>query len=373
MSKRTDTVWEAAPHTVAKITMLGHYLFVWFSVLGTTFRGRDLWYIDGFAGPGEYTNFSSGSPRAAIKAAEAALQNPQWKAGKIRCFFIEENKARFAHLSQLVAGLTIDKRVTVQIFLGTFVEGIEWLKSQTVNPFASDNPVFSFIDPFGTRGLWFEAVSDLLSRPSCEVLINFDSDGVSRVLKAGEDANHVENLNRLFGTSTWQEELDVGLGLTMLSRKAVDFYLRLLRDLPKVDYAFPFEMTSKKGLVNYHLVFASQHPKGLQKMKESMRKIDQSGEFTFCDAHVGQQNLFSTDNMSFYARQLSEKFRGRTVSYPEIERFALNESPFLNCKAMLRTLEESGMIEVTCNKPRRRVGTFPDGSSISVRFIGGGA
>lgn len=371
MSKKMGTIWEAPPHTIAKIVMLGRYLFVWFSMLGRTFKNKDLWYIDGFAGPGEYKNFNNSSPIAAIKAAEAALKSTNWQGGKIFCLFVEEDKARFDHLSKLVSHLTLDDRVVVLLHNGTFSDGIAWLKKQSKNPFTSNSPLFSFIDPFGAKGLWFDVVKDLLSRPTCEALINFDSDGVSRILKAGKDANHEENLNQLFGTTNWNGALNPSLGLTELSRRAVDFYLDCLRLVPKVEYVFPFEMTSKKDLVNYHLVFASQHPKGLEKMKEAMLKIDQSGEYTFCDAHVGQLNLFRPDNVDIYAKKLSDALMGRTVPISEVEKFALNNSPFRNSKAMLKLLENLGNIEISCSKTNRRKGTFPDDSTITIRFIGG--
>ena len=67
MSKKMPKIWEAPPHTLAKIEILRSYLHAWFSILGSTFTGRDLWYLDGFAGPGEYTNSPDGSPIAAVK------------------------------------------------------------------------------------------------------------------------------------------------------------------------------------------------------------------------------------------------------------------------------------------------------------------
>lgn len=69
MSKKQDTVWSARPHTLAKIAILSSYLEKWFSILGYSFSGKNLWYVDGFAGSGEYGEGQDGSPIAAMKAA----------------------------------------------------------------------------------------------------------------------------------------------------------------------------------------------------------------------------------------------------------------------------------------------------------------
>ena len=62
-----------------------------------------------------------------------------------------------------------------------------------------------------------------------------------------------------------------------LTGQVLDFYKRRLRTPPKVRYVFAFTMNSRHGQLNYHLVFASQHPRGLEKMKEAMRQVDRSG------------------------------------------------------------------------------------------------
>jgi three-Cys-motif partner protein len=51
--KPTD-LWDAEPHTLAKIEIVRRYLFLWFSILSK--KSNRLVYIDGFAGPGGYKN-----------------------------------------------------------------------------------------------------------------------------------------------------------------------------------------------------------------------------------------------------------------------------------------------------------------------------
>ncbi len=71
--KRSDIVWKAEAHTIAKIAILKSYLYAWFHILGGSPRSHNLLYIDGVAGPGRYTNHSEGSPTAALVAAREVL------------------------------------------------------------------------------------------------------------------------------------------------------------------------------------------------------------------------------------------------------------------------------------------------------------
>jgi hypothetical protein len=51
-SIKPKSLWEAKPHTLAKIEIVGRYLYLWSSILGANSANKRLVYIDGFAGPG---------------------------------------------------------------------------------------------------------------------------------------------------------------------------------------------------------------------------------------------------------------------------------------------------------------------------------
>ena len=372
MSHRQDTIWQAEPHTIAKIEMVRAYLFVWLSILAAKFAGTGLWYIDGFAGPGEYTNYPDGSPVAAIKAADRALTDAsRWIAGDVHCVFMEEDARRFANLTERIAELPPRDRRHVHLFEDTFVGGMERLGRQNPNPFVARSPIFAFIDPFGPRGLAFSVVRQLLSGPACEVLINLDSDGIARVYRAGESANHRERLNEVFGDTDWEQELQ-GVSREGTASKVLDMYKRRLRAIPKVNFAFAFGMLSKGDRLDYHLVFASQHPLGLEKMKEVMKRIAGDGSYTFSDEHDGQQTLFRFDEPEFHAVQLEKFFLGRTIPYAEVHAYALNESPFVNPKKMLTFLESTNRVTVASSNTARRKCTYPEDMQrgITIRFHG---
>lgn len=191
MSRNQSTLWEAPPHTLAKIELLRGCLHAWFPILGCQCRNCDLWYLDGFAGPGEYLNSPDGSPIAALQAATAALQDAtRWTAGQIRCVFMEEDEKRFRNLQSRLQRFEAPSRISVEPMLGTFTEGLNSLKQRADNPFRASCPLFAFIDPFGPKGLSFSEVANLLNRPRSEVLLHLDSDGIKRIYRGGEAANH---------------------------------------------------------------------------------------------------------------------------------------------------------------------------------------
>lgn len=371
MSKKQDTVWSARPHTLAKIAILRSYLEKWFSILGSTFPGKNLWYVDGFAGPGEYEGGYEGSPVAAIKAADKALTlvGNRWKARAVRCVFIEEDAARFGNLQRCLNRCSIDSRITIAPTNSSFVEGIEALQRADDGPLRCGEPIFAFIDPFGAKGMPFAVVRDLLTRRTVEVLINLDSDGINRIYEAGDWADHDRVLTEVFGDRSWESLRTVERSHERM-QAILSLYKCKLLAIPNVRYVFAFEMRSGSRSIDYHLVFASQHSLGLEKMKESMKQLDQDGTYRFCDEHVGQGQLFNFSDHLHHANGMLERFRGATVSYDVVNDYALNESPFVNAKGMLKELEQRNLIEVSANGQRRK-NTYPsDRLTMEVWFRG---
>ncbi|MHB8231544.1 MAG: three-Cys-motif partner protein TcmP [bacterium] len=92
---KKDKIWEILPHTEAKHAILKKYLAAWLPIM-TRFNGNII-YIDGFAGPGEYSGGKDGSPIIAIKAI---LEQKEIIHSNIRMVFIEDNEDRCGFLEQ---------------------------------------------------------------------------------------------------------------------------------------------------------------------------------------------------------------------------------------------------------------------------------
>ncbi len=134
-SKKFDVTWKAEPHTIAKIKLLQAYLKAWLSILGISRRGEQLLYVDGFAGPGEYTNYPTGSPIAAIDAAKSVLatHGDKWIAGDVHCAFIDAAPDRIAHLTRKVNQTPKPGRVHTYIHGVAFVDGLALVKKESAS------------------------------------------------------------------------------------------------------------------------------------------------------------------------------------------------------------------------------------------------
>lgn len=91
----STTTWGLDPHTRAKHDILRAYLSAWLPML-SRWHGRVL-YIDGFAGPGEYTGGETGSPIIAVRALLDHGFFPRM-SGEFVFLFIEKGPARLAYL-----------------------------------------------------------------------------------------------------------------------------------------------------------------------------------------------------------------------------------------------------------------------------------
>ena len=368
MPSKMRTVWKAKPHTLAKIELLGDYLIRWFQILGISgiSREKDLIYIDGFAGPGEYENHSKGSPLEALIAAKKARADSRttWKAGTIHCVFIEENRKRFENLKARIEPFDSSPEVKIHLINDQFVAGLQSFGQAMPAVLNSYNPLFVFLDPFGAKGIPFATVKSILNNFYSEVLINLDADGIARIVRANEDGSHELLLNEIFGNDQWKT-IPQKAPFSQQCQQVLSIYKTNLR--LEASYVYSFEMRTSQKALNYYLVFASKHPRGLEKMKESMKKIDQDGSFRFVDTNVGQLIIFRDDQTISYAEQMHTFFLGQSVNYKVINDYALNETPFVNPKAMLKHLEENEKVVVSASAPRRR-GTFNEEKILSIRF-----
>ena len=360
MATPKQTIWELEPHTAAKHAILRRYMSAWLPILS---HGgfQKLAYIDAFSGPGSYLGGEDGSPVIALKAMldhESAI--------KAQCHFdfVELDPQRAAALTKAVEATTDQlgkpSNAHITVHQKTFEDAYVSIDAKLRS--AKTIPTFAFIDPFGWKGLPFSIVSELLNRPSTEVLINFMFEEINRFL---EHPDQGRNFDRLFGCSDWKA--CASLHGPERNRCIRDLYAQKLSQIAR--YVRFFEMRNKSNATDYFLFFATNNMIGLKKMKEAMWKVDQGGAFSFSDAtHPDQLTLFVNEpNFKQLRTLILQRFKGREASVEQVEEFVVAETAFREThfkRQILKPLEDDPNegFAVIRAKPGRTKGSFPPGT-----------
>ena len=360
MSKSLGTIWPLEPHTAKKHAILRRYFEAWLPILATT-NGRVV-YIDGFAGPGVYSGGEDGSPAIVLKAAASHKHKP---ATELCCVFVEADQKRHAHLESVLAVLkaTIPTNIKFEAIHKTFDEEISRRLDIIERKNQSLAPTLAFIDPFGFKHTPFKTIARLMQQPKCEVLINFMYEEINRFLGLPD---YAETFDELFGCLHWRDALNVSTPDDRV-RAIHDVYLEQLKTVG--EYARSFQMINMGNRVDYFLYFLTNNPLGLQRMKESMWKVDPTGEFQFSDlTDASKQTLLAfaqAPDLDTLREMIVRKFSGLKVEIGDLEQWVVTDTPYLPKhlrKPILEPMEDDGGVSVITLKPNRRRHTYPPGT-----------
>lgn len=361
MATPKETIWEIEPHTIAKHKILENYLKAWFPIIG---RYNDtINYIDGFAGPGIYSEGESGSPIVALKVAN---EHSAELNGKLNFLFIEEDESRSENLNNEIAKLKLKTNFNVQVVNNKFYETIDSILKSFEKEGKILAPTFIFIDPFGFSGIPASVISGLLKNPRAEVFINFSVDSINRFIGTEEANKHIVEL---FGA---EEVIE-------LIKSSKENRIRDLRDLYQLmltenaKFVRYFEMRNNDGRIIYYLFFFGNHNLGHLRMKEAMWRVSSEGDFSFSDStNPNQIVLFTKEDFGEEVFSLiKNKFNSSNVEVDKIKKYVEDETAFLDkhLTQALKFAENGNLIQVNELKrdgSRRRKGTFPEGTIINI-------
>jgi three-Cys-motif partner protein len=372
------TVWPAEPHTLAKHAVLERYLNAWLPILsrqsGRVQSGsREILFIDGFAGPGEYTGGELGSPIIALKAA---LGHSVPFPVPVRLLFIEAREDRYLHLKGVLDRYSEQVGQSNKVRLSEPRQGECDLLLREVLDKCEQNrvrfgPALAFLDQFGYSAVSMELIKRILEFPQCEVFSYLDYKDMNRWIV---DPSKASSFTRTYGGDEWQQAID----MAERDRRVflLEEYKKALRIRANAKYVCAFAMFDDANRLLYWLLFCTNNLHGLEEMKKAMWKVDKTGNFRFSDRdNPGQLRLLDdTFNQSWLADRLATLLAGRTMTVEQIKEYVLVETPCYLFKDALRILEsrESLPLQVLRAPPKRRRKTFPDkhAANIVVRFGG---
>jgi three-Cys-motif partner protein len=173
------------PHTRLKLDSLMAYLPQWFGIASN--RSTDTYYIDAFAGAGQYPDGSTtakGSPVIACEAALDAVQAGQRRGGTWRPHlrFIERSRKTAMELRAELA--RFDGVLDYRVIQGDAAKELPDLILETIG-----RPTLLFVDPDGYKPVTFDLLHSLAGRRTMtEILLSVDAQGIRRAHARGETA-----------------------------------------------------------------------------------------------------------------------------------------------------------------------------------------
>ena len=360
MGTPKETVWPIEPHTQAKHELLTRYLDAWFPIL-TSWNTKVL-YIDGFAGPGTYSNNEPGSPLLVLQAA--AEREKMLRGSTVMFLFNEADKARFKELDTRLDEVASEFPDTFEIYTneGEFVSMAEKLVADRGN--RSFVPTFAFVDPFGWAGVPLKLISNLTRDKRSELFILFSYNSLNRFITHPDQQ---DNMQELFGCDDYLK----AVGMTATDRKAylAGLYERQLKTVGDFEHVSRFEMIEKNGRTSYFLYHCTRSLKGLEVMRTAMWAIDPQRGCQFSDRVAGLEQLFEGPLAFDLEERLLAQFAGQKVPLADVEAFVLTGTPFAPAhlrKPVLKPLQQRGAIIV--HGQTRRF-TFPPKKGIEIEFL----
>jgi len=363
MTKNSDLEkWEYREHTRVKHILLKKYLAAWIPILGRW--NPKICYFDGFAGRGEYTDGTLGSPLITLKVADNLSQY----FGKLTCFFIEKDIENFNNLEKVLEREQPKIRNIQKIEIIKENDEFADIINEIFDYLEKENsilvPSFFFVDPFGFSGIPFNCIKKILENPKTEVFFTFMVRDIARFIQLPELKN---TFDQLFETDKWRNILNLSSQKPELA--LINLYREQLHKVANVKYSWPFRVcTSEKVQTLYYLLHATNNFKGHSIMKNIM--FNQSAEGNF--AYLGPQDiptktqmrLFDIHSIGDLKKYLLERFKNNSLSYEEIQEQVCDpwytEPPYIDkhYREALKELEKEDKVRIkrVSSKTQRGLG-----------------
>ncbi len=279
-----DTIWRLEPHTSVKHDIYDGYLDAWFPIILRTFRSGT--YAEGFAGPGVYRDGEAGSPIRALRRLRAMRDRwPELRDRPVRFVLVEKRRDRVEQLltefrrelaHPMPGGEYRDAALHILVRQGTCEDTLPGLLAHVD---AKKAPVLGVLDSFG-GGSTQQLIRRFARQKGGEVVITVEPQHFVRNLDPAR-------ADEVFGGPEWRDvdELPPHVKRTYIARK-------LTEAIRAAGFRFVISFGLETARGNELLLqFATNHPTGLDRFKDSLWGADPIGGARFRDPNDPEQML----------------------------------------------------------------------------------
>ena len=365
---------EQTDQSEVKANIVAKYFVAWAKVmLGVRKKhGRmdRIAYIDLFAGPGRYADGSKSTP---LLVLEQALATPGL-ADILVTMFNDKDENNVASLTRAINELpNLDKlKHKPSVLCGEVGED-----SEAMFKGVRLCPTFSFVDPFGYKGISRGFIQSIIKDWGCDCVFFFNYARIN----AGINNDAVRaHMDALFGRERIERMRGHMAEMRPYQREAfiLEELAAALRDLG-APYVLPFRFKRSDGSRTTHaLVFVSKNSLGYTIMKEIMAAESSTEDqgvpsFTYSPAEADTPLLFSLyQPLTVLADDLSRRFAGQVMTMKAVYEAHHVDTPFIakNYKRVLAEMELAGRIiaDPPASKRPKSKGAATFGDAVTVRF-----
>jgi three-Cys-motif partner protein len=334
--------WGMKGQTEVKHRLLEKYLDPWLNKISTV--SPEVHFLDGFAGRGEYTDGSKGSPLIAMDVADRKLREEGWinnRLSRFEVIAVEDNEQNYQNLKDCLdkKNSETDVRINAECYNKQFHDyASEYIETYRREP----NACFVFIDPFGFSGVPLDTIQELINLRSTgiELFITFMSGKIAQFLT---NETHQEAINEAFGTTEWRERIDENATKEERAEQLMLYYETRLRNEADISYVWPFQMYEEsKRQTSYHLLHATNHFDGFELMKDIMWSEGARDTFAYLGPdhypYEGNQKALASFNaggseedgwIDDLADELADEYLGAQIKFEHLLRDQYPKTPFI--------------------------------------------
>ena len=353
---------ERQDQSEVKARIVAKYFAAWANVIlpSVIKRNSRLAYIDLYAGPGRYKDGSASTP---LMVLEKTISDPRLSKYLVALF----NDVDSQNTSTLQS--EIDKLPGIEKLAHKPTVSCNAVNEDAESYFNETrlDPSFTFIDPWGYKGLSLKIVNGVIKDWGCDCVFFFNYNRIN----AGISNDAVEeHMTALFGPERAHKlrERVAGASPTMRESMILEEMTQAIKEMGGT-FVLPFRFKNPSSRPTHHLIFVSKNFRGYSIMKEIMTKESSTEDegvpsFTYSPADASTPLLFSLlQPLKALRSSLLETFAGRELRTVQIYEQHSVDRPFVmkNYKEVLRQMEEDGVIQVRSLKTGRRPkGSFAD-------------
>ena len=359
---------ERTDESEVKARIVQKYFSTWANIVMPTVErnGGKIAYIDLYAGPGRYRDGSASTPLLVLKGA---IDSPKM-AEMLVALLNDASKENISTLQQEIDSLPgIDRlKNKPKVSCGEVDENAAEYFMQT-----KLIPSFSFVDPFGYKGLSLKIVNGVIKDWGCDCVFFFNYNRINAGISNPIVTDH---MNALFGEARADDLRKRLAGKTPGLREAL-ILEALAGEIKSLGgtYVLPFTFKNAAGTRTSHkLIVVSKHFRGYDVMKGIMAKESSTHDegvpsLTYSPADADMPLLFSLRRpLMALEGDLISRYAGKEVAFEKMYEEHSVDTPYIgpNYRTILKKLENDNKITVRSINGIRRPFTY--GPHVRIKF-----